>query len=315
MELQHLRYFLDIARLESVSRAAEQNHVAQPAMSRVISILEKEFGVALFDRVGRNIRLNACGRILLNAAEQSLSLLDGVQEEIDFHNGHMTGKVRVCLQAPLREFGGMCHLFQEIYPLVELRIEKPSLDESVQLSPEYDLFIYMGPAIHNGSYQTRRLLTEDVIALVSRRNPLAIKAQISLRDLAQQEFIMPQVSMLKELVISSCYQAGFVPQNISIANHPSGQQMLIDTLPERRAVVALKSFTDVWSDDYKMLPIEDPACGVAVSIAWSQTTPLRPSAEAFRDYALHFYLEGMSGLPVNDLPRTAAPYSADAPGT
>ena len=75
MELQHLRYFRDIARLESISRAAELNHIAQPAMSRVVSLLEKEFGVALFDRVGRNIRLNTCGRILLGAAEQSLSVL------------------------------------------------------------------------------------------------------------------------------------------------------------------------------------------------------------------------------------------------
>ena len=83
MELQHLRYFRDIARLESISRAAEVNHIAQPAMSRVVSVLEKEFGVALFDRVGRNIRLNACGGILLKAAEQSLSILDSVQEEID----------------------------------------------------------------------------------------------------------------------------------------------------------------------------------------------------------------------------------------
>ena len=48
MELQHLRYFIDIARLESVSRAAEQNHVAQPAMSRIIAVLEKEFGAPLF---------------------------------------------------------------------------------------------------------------------------------------------------------------------------------------------------------------------------------------------------------------------------
>ena len=291
MELQHLRYFIDIARLESVSRAAEQNHVAQPAMSRIIAVLEKEFGAPLFDRVGRNIRLNACGRILLKAAEQSISLLDGVQEEIDFYNGHMTGKVRVCLQAPLRQFGRMCHMFREIYPQVDLDIEKPSLDEGTQLSPEYDLFLYMGPAIHNGSYQAQRLLTEDVIALVSRRNPLAEKEQISLQDLAQQEFIMPQVYMLKELVLSACYQAGFVPQKISIANHPSGQQMLVDTLPERRAVVALKSFPDVWSGEYKMLPIAEPDCSVAVSIAWSQTTPLRPSAEAFRDYALHFYAE------------------------
>lgn len=291
MELQHLRYYVDIARLESVSRAAERNHVAQPAMSRVVALLEREFGVALFDRVGRNIRLNACGKILLKAAEQSLSILDSVQEEIDYYNGHMTGEVKVCLQAPLREFSALCQSFREIYPLVELDVQKPSIDECTQLSPEYDLFIYMGPAMHNGDYQTGELLKEEVVALVSKKNPLAQRDEISLRDLAQQEFVMPQVYMLQKLVIADCYQAGFVPQKIGVANHPSGQQMLIDTLPERRAVVAFKAFTDVWSDDYKMLPITEPDCGVAVNLAWSRANPLRPSAEAFRDYTLRFFQE------------------------
>lgn len=294
MELQHLRYFIDIARLESVSKAAEQNHVAQPAMSRVISLLEKEFGVALFDRVGRNIRLNSCGQVLLRAAEQSLSILDSIQEEIDYHNGHMTGKVKVCLQAPLRAFGEMCRAFREIYPLVELDVQKPSIDNYVELNPEYDLFVYMGPATHKGNYSVQPLLTEEVIALVRKENPLFEKEQIALQELAQQEFVMPQVYTLKELVISNCYQCGFVPQKINIANHPAGQQMLIDTLPERRAVVAFKTFTDAWSDDYKMLPITEPNCGIPVSIAWSKTSPLRPSAEAFRDYAIHFYHETYS---------------------
>lgn len=290
MELQHLRYFLDIARLESVSQAAELNHVAQPALSRVIARLEQELGAELFDRVGRNIRLNTCGRILMEAAEQSLSTLDSVQERINFYHGQMSGTVKLCLQSPLDQFGAVCQAFREIYPLVELDIEKTSLDDDVQLSPGSDLFIYMGPAKHNGNYRTEQLRKEEVVALVSRKNPLAERDVISLRDLAQQEFIMPQVYRLKELVISSCYRAGFIPQKIGIANHPSGQQLLLNANPEHRAVVALRAFTDVWSDDYKMLSIAEPDCGIPVSIAWSETTPLRPSAEALRDYILDYYL-------------------------
>ena len=185
----------------------------------------------------------------------------------------------------------MCRAFREIYPLVELDVQKPSIDNYVELTPEYDLFVYMGPATHKGTYNVQTLLTEDVIALVRRENPLFGRDQISLSDLAIQEFVMPQVYTLKELVISNCYQSGFVPQKINIANHPSGQQMLIDTLPERRAVVAFRAFTDAWSDDYKILSITEPDCGIPVSIAWSKTSPLRPSAEAFRDYAIHFYSE------------------------
>lgn len=291
MELRQLRYFVSIARLESISKAAKQNHVAQPAMSRVVSSLEKEFGAALFDRVGRNIRLNACGKVLLDAAERSLSILDSVQEEINYYNGHMTGKVKLCLQAPLRSFGEMCRTFREIYPLVELEVEKPSTDHAIALSPEYDLFIYVGPATHKGHYTTETLLTQEVIALVHKENPLSAKNHVALRDLAQQEFVMPQVYPLEELITANCYNAGFIPQKIHIANHPTGQQMLIDTQPKHRAVVAFRAFTDVWSNDYKMLSIIEPDCGIPVSLAWSKGSSLRPSVEAFRDYMIHFYSE------------------------
>ena len=47
MELQHLRYFVDIARLENMSKVAEKNHVAQSALSRVVAVLEKELETKL----------------------------------------------------------------------------------------------------------------------------------------------------------------------------------------------------------------------------------------------------------------------------
>lgn len=291
MELRQLRYFVSIARLESISKAAEQNHVAQPAMSRVVSSLEKEFGAALFDRIGRNIKLNACGQVLLDAAERSLSILDSVQEEINFYNGHMTGKVKLCLQAPLRSFGEMCKTFREIYPLVELDVEKPSVDNSIILSPEYDLFIYVGPATHKGHYATQTLLTQEVISLVHKDNPLSQKDVITLQDLAQQEFVMPQVYPLEDLIVADCYSVGFIPQKIHVANHPTGQQMLIDTQPKHRAVVAFRAFTDLWSDNYKILPISEPDCGIPINLAWSKGSSLRPSVEALRDYIIHFYAE------------------------
>jgi len=65
MELLQLKYFRTIARFEHMTRAAEELHIAQPALSKTVSLLEKELGVLLFDRRGRNIFLNQYGKILL----------------------------------------------------------------------------------------------------------------------------------------------------------------------------------------------------------------------------------------------------------
>ena len=72
MELRHLRYFVAVADAGSVSRAAIQLRVTQPALSRQIRDLEDELGLPLFDRVGRRLSLTAAGDNLLHRTREIL---------------------------------------------------------------------------------------------------------------------------------------------------------------------------------------------------------------------------------------------------
>src|SRR5215468_10409945 len=73
MELRHLRYFVAVAEMENVSRAATQKlHVAQPSLSRQIRDLEDEVGVPLFERTARSVRLTDAGRAFLDEARAIL---------------------------------------------------------------------------------------------------------------------------------------------------------------------------------------------------------------------------------------------------
>ena len=58
MDLLQLKYFQVVARLEHMTRASEELHISQPSLSKMISRLEKHLGVPLFDRHGKQIRLN-----------------------------------------------------------------------------------------------------------------------------------------------------------------------------------------------------------------------------------------------------------------
>ena len=59
MDIHSLTYFKKVAELQHITRASEELHVAQPSLSRTISRLEKELGVQLFERSGKNIILTA----------------------------------------------------------------------------------------------------------------------------------------------------------------------------------------------------------------------------------------------------------------
>ncbi len=82
MDIRDLRFFSLTAELEHVTRAAEKLGVSQPFLTRVISNLEKEIGLSLFDNVGRKIRLNENGEHFYIYAKKVISAMDELQSEV-----------------------------------------------------------------------------------------------------------------------------------------------------------------------------------------------------------------------------------------
>ena len=81
MELNQLRYFQTVAEYGQMTRAAEELHISQSSLSKTISMLEKDVGVKLFDRLGNRIALNSVGRSFLNRVDRLLlELEDAVRE-------------------------------------------------------------------------------------------------------------------------------------------------------------------------------------------------------------------------------------------
>ncbi len=82
MNLYHLRYFVTLAHLEHYTKAAEMLSITQPSLSHAIASLEKELGVKLFEKEGRNIALTKCGRVFLEDVEKSLNILESSVQKL-----------------------------------------------------------------------------------------------------------------------------------------------------------------------------------------------------------------------------------------
>ncbi len=98
MNLDHLRYFEALARLEHYGKAAEKLHISQPNLTYAIAQLEQELGVPLFEKAGRSIRLTRYGHDFLRTVRSSLDVLDtGTRavQEIGENGGHiLLGSIR-----------------------------------------------------------------------------------------------------------------------------------------------------------------------------------------------------------------------------
>lgn len=95
MEIRVLRYFLTVAREESITKAADVLHITQPTLSRQLAQMEDEMGVKLFDRGTRKIVLTNEGLLLRRRAEEILELVDKTERELTEQEEAVEGTVTI----------------------------------------------------------------------------------------------------------------------------------------------------------------------------------------------------------------------------
>jgi DNA-binding transcriptional LysR family regulator len=124
MDLKHVRTFVTVAELGTVSNAALRLHTAQPALSRQIGDLERELDVKLFDRVGRRLVLTSAGEQLLSDCRGLLNCASAIGERAQLLRHGDTGTLRVTSSPHLMEcvFPEFLHRYAERFPNVQVRV-------------------------------------------------------------------------------------------------------------------------------------------------------------------------------------------------
>ncbi len=97
LDIRNLRYFLGVAAAQSISRAAENLHIAQPALSVQMRQLEEELGTQLLERTPKGVVLTAAGRLLQERAQEILARVDGLYSDIRSAGAEPQGQVAIGL--------------------------------------------------------------------------------------------------------------------------------------------------------------------------------------------------------------------------
>lgn len=95
IELRHLRYFLQVASLQHLTRASEALNVTQSTLSHQLRQLEGFLDVQLFDRVGRGLRLTEAGEIFRSYASRALEAVDDGGSALEELHGLLRGRLRI----------------------------------------------------------------------------------------------------------------------------------------------------------------------------------------------------------------------------
>jgi DNA-binding transcriptional LysR family regulator len=126
MEIRQLRYVEAVARHRHFTRAAEELHVAQSALSHQIKRLEAELGTELFSRNSRSVSVTEAGEAVAARARGVLDQVDGLRNEVDELRGLVRGEVRVGATLPAGEIDVPTVLvrFSEAYPGIEVLLQE-----------------------------------------------------------------------------------------------------------------------------------------------------------------------------------------------
>ena len=187
MELRILRYFLEIAREENMSRAAERLHVSQPTLSKQIKDLEAELGKKLFRRGSTSVRLTDEGMLLRKRAEDILDMVDKTADEFKSLGEITGGDVYIgCAESyQIRYLADMIKSFREQYPLLKYHITS---GDTAQVAERLDRglldFAVIVEPPNLQKYNYIELPACDTWGVIMRKDsPLAAKASITVDDL------------------------------------------------------------------------------------------------------------------------------------
>lgn len=187
MELRLLRYFLAVARVKNITRAAEALHVSQPTLSKQLSDLEHELGHRLFDRGVRTITLTGEGQMLERRAREIVELADIAVKELKGGSGEMSGAIRIGAGEVrgMRTVADAIKSIREKHPAVTVVLKSGNADD-VRLHLKrglVDIAIFVGTGDYSECHAIELPDANRCGLLVNDTHPLAKRKFIAPEDL------------------------------------------------------------------------------------------------------------------------------------
>ncbi|MFF2052228.1 LysR family transcriptional regulator [Leifsonia sp. NPDC058194] len=193
MDLRQLDYFVSVAEELNFTRAAERVFAAQSTVSAGIRALEAELGAPLFDRDPHGVRLTAVGEAALEDARVALDAV-GRMHDAARGDGELRGAVRVGIFTNLTpiDLPGIMGAFHRRHPLVDLRLG-PSPSGSTGLVEDVRQgrldVAFVGLPDRLPGLLERELAVSPFVALLPQSHPLASRAEVSLAELADEQWV------------------------------------------------------------------------------------------------------------------------------
>ncbi|WP_312432596.1 LysR family transcriptional regulator [Lacrimispora sp.] len=285
MENKQLRFFLEICRELSFSKAAKKLFVTQQALSKSIKNLEEELGIPLFYRTHTGIRLTEYGKYLEKKSQHVLEEFDIIVQDIENLKNNERGEVRAAFS-----YGVMSALspdlisgFEQNYPCIQLKLEEYSDKECEKavLSERASMGFTISP-IDTKLFDYRVIKRDQMCLIVHQSNPLYHKESIAFSELEREKFIIVNDNFkLHHNFLDRCRTAGFEPDFY----HTTMEMILVHKLASANKGIGVSvMFISENIPNTRAIPFQDASCTWEVCLITKQNVIIDHATNLFIDY-------------------------------
>ena len=229
MLVAELKSFYAVARCGTVTKAAAQLGVSQPTVTGQLRQLESRYGIELFHRQGRGMRLSDAGQNLMPMVEKLVQQ----ETEIDFRlrdaSDLREGNLRIGATGPYYIMDTV-RRYNQRYPGIDLTVTIGNSQSMLQALQDYRIEIATSSFLMDDKHLYRRKIAADPIRVVAHRDhPLARRGQVRLADLAEHALLLREPgSMTRQLTEDALRAAGVtVRRTLEIGSRESIRQAIL----------------------------------------------------------------------------------------
>ncbi|MYL59139.1 LysR family transcriptional regulator [Virgibacillus halodenitrificans] len=257
---QHLKIFLTVAEMQNFSRAAEEHHMTQPAVSQYIRTFEEMIGTRLLERNNKYVRLNKAGEIVYHHGKEILGLYTKMQNLVDDLTNKASGRIYIGASYTFGEYvlPRIISNLQDIYPDIHPEITIGNTTKISDLVATNQLDV----GIVEGQFIDKKLIAEELaedamVVVASVNHPLAKKkGEIVRADLQRETWVVREEgSGTREATEKVFRQFHLSPEKLM---NFSSTQLIKESVEVGLGISLLSQWTiqkELKNDDLKILDV------------------------------------------------------------
>lgn len=256
MEINQLKYFLEVAESQHITKSAQKLHIAQPALSQAIHRLENDLKVPLFVSRGRNIVLTEYGKYLRKKLIPIIAELDKIPDDLQTMAKLESDTVHINVLAASTLITEAIIEYKKTHENLNFQFLQSAESELYDIGVTTRLFYQVPEEKSTDIF----VCTEKIFLAVPYSHRLAKKKKVRLKDVAEDDFISLMGSRQLRIICDKyCSHAGFEPHVVFESDSPSAVQNMIAS---NMGIGFWPEFTwgDVDRDKVHLLEIDEPVC-------------------------------------------------------